>query len=310
MQTDLAVIGGSETHRLILSQAPPGRGSRIKNFFAIRKKLGRIKTPFGKSSPIFQIRINSDGRANDFLLLCRHGDKGYQIAAPFVNYRANLYALKQLGVTKIIAWSGPGALKKKYRVGELVLPDDLVDETKKREDTFFKNTGLGFVRQYPVFCPTLTGYLKKVLRERLIKFQSGGTYVCTEGPRLETPAEIKKFVSFGGDLVGMTLAPEVFLAKELEICYTALCYVSNYAEGVYPGKKTFKPGVLFEGLLDGLDRKKLDETLNLFPQIFAKIIKAIAQPPKPKINCQCQSYLERYRKSGLINKDWYKNFRD
>ncbi|MCK5579078.1 MAG: MTAP family purine nucleoside phosphorylase [Planctomycetes bacterium] len=292
MPIDFAIIAGSEAHRLIKN------GS-----FPVTKKSGRIPTPFGRSSPIFQARTAS---RHDYLILCRHGDRGYQIAAPFVNYRANLYALKKLGVRQIIAWSGPGALRKKYRIGRLVLPDDLIDETKKREDTFFKNTGLGFVRQHPVFCRDLTGHLKKVLRASRTGFSVGGTYVCTEGPRLETPAEIKKFLTFGGDLVGMTLAPEVFLAKELEICYTALCYVTNYAEGIGPKKKSFQPGVLFEGLLGAPDKRRLNKTLNGFSGIFNQIVESIDRAAGQKKSCHCQKYLERYRKSGMIKGDWRK----
>ena len=95
--------------------------------------------------------------------------------------------------------------------------------------------------------------------------------MCTQGPRLETPAEIKKYKSYGCDLVGMTLVPEVFLAKELEMCYSAICYVTNYAEGIVD--RPFKAGELFEGLSNDADRKAVEKAVSKFPIIFGEIAK-------------------------------------
>ena len=138
-----------------------------------------------------------------------------------------------------------------------------------------------------------------------IYFSDKGTYVCTQGPRLETPAEIKKYKSYGGDLVGMTLVPEVFLAKELELCYASICYVTNYAEGIVD--RPFKAGELFEGLSDNTERKTVEDNVSKFPTIITNIAKNIKQQ---KIICQCQSSMERYKKRGDIGTDWHDWIKD
>jgi 5'-methylthioadenosine phosphorylase len=234
------------------------------------------------------------------LFLSRHGEKGYSLSAPFVNYRANIYALKELGVKQIISWSGPGAISTFYQIGEYVLVDDIVDETHGRESTFYKNQGIGFIRQSPVFCPTLRECMKNSLKNLKISFSDKGTYVCTQGPRLETPAEIRKYKMYGGDLVGMTLVPEVFLAKELELCYAAICYVTNYAEGIVT--RPFKSGELFEGLSTDAERKAVENAVSRFPIIIKEIAKNIT---RQKILCPCQSLMERYKRRGDIGPDWH-----
>ncbi|HET6455326.1 MAG TPA: MTAP family purine nucleoside phosphorylase, partial [Armatimonadota bacterium] len=180
----LAIIGGSQAYKLILSG----------------QELSPVKTPFGESQPALRLD-------NGTIFMSRHGKNHYSIAAPWVNNRANIWALKELGTTHIVSWSGPGAIDETLEIGQFVIPDDIIDETKAREYSFFKGTGWGFVRQNPVFCPTLTLAMFDVMAELGLKCRSGGTYVCTEGPRLETPAEIRKFKLFGGHMVGMTLVP-------------------------------------------------------------------------------------------------------
>ncbi|HHT9130469.1 MAG TPA: phosphorylase family protein, partial [Candidatus Brocadiaceae bacterium] len=165
---------------------------------------------------------------------------------------------------------------------------------------FYKDRGIGFIRQSPVFCPSLRESTKKSLGNLKINFSDKGTYVCTQGPRLETPAEIRKYKSYGGDLVGMTLAPEVFLAKELELCYAAICYVTNYAEGIID--RPFKAGELFEGLSSDIDREAVETAVSQFPLVIGEIAKNIKQQ---KVICQCSSLMERYRKRGDIGPDWH-----
>ncbi|MBE0606115.1 MAG: MTAP family purine nucleoside phosphorylase, partial [Deltaproteobacteria bacterium] len=202
----------------------------------------RVRTPYGLSNPVHLC----EKAGFRFLFLSRHGEKGYGKTAPYVNYRANIYAAKSLGVTRIVAWTGPGAIARKFRPGDLVLPDDLLDFTRNRPSTFYEGKGIGFLRQFPVFCEPLRealrsawgsregGYRGEALRSGaqrrgVGKFHFGGTYACTEGPRLETPAEVRFLARAGADLVGMTLCPEAFLARELEICYAPVAYVTNYA---------------------------------------------------------------------------------
>lgn len=277
-----AVIGGSQAYRFLTGNAHAER-------------IGERETPFGKSQPIFLLRKPT----GSFLFLPRHGEKGYSIAAPFVNYRANIYALKDLGVTQVVSWSGPGAITTNYRIGQFVIVDDVIDETRRRPTTFFERGGLGFVRQNPVFCPHLREALAETLSRLKLDFVSAGTYVCTEGPRLETPAEIRKYSMCGAHLVGMTLVPEVFLAKELEICYAALCYVTNYAEGLRP--RQFQPGVLFEGLSDENERKAVEASVGNFPRIM-DLLAALVSEKSP--NCKCGQTMQRYRDRGDIGENW------
>ncbi|UCC67411.1 MAG: phosphorylase, partial [Armatimonadota bacterium] len=131
-----AVIGGGGAHEV------------LKAHTHNVKRLGPVPTPFGLSGALYRVRI---GDAH-FLFLPRHGDTGYEIAAPWVNYRANIYALKENGVSYIMSWSGPAALDNSLNIAEYVLPNDLIDETRGRESSFYKGTGLGFIRQHPVFC--------------------------------------------------------------------------------------------------------------------------------------------------------------
>lgn len=278
-----AVVGGSQAFKILQSSSG-------------RETLGPCETPFGNSQPVHLFH----GDGVDYLFMSRHGETGYSTAAPFVNYRANIYALKSLGVSRIVAWSGPGALSTDYVIGQFVVIDDMIDETRSRPSTFFEKGGLGFIRQNPVFCPHLRSLLEKTLDGfRDVKFSIGGTYVCTEGPRLETPAEIRKFSLYGAHLVGMTLAPEVFLARELEMCYAALCYVTNYAEGIRD--KGFQPGVLFEGLASKAEMEQVGRTVGRFPAIIQTVAAAASAS---SAGCSCAQSMQRYRDRGDIGENW------
>lgn len=261
-------------------------GSRLKPF-------GRIQTPFGPSQAVHLLEDSG------VLYMSRHGEKSYEVSAPFVNYRANIWALKELGVERIVSWSGPAAMDESFQIGQILVPADLIDETRQRKQTFFERLGLGFIRQSPTFCPHLSSALEAVCRKRIGECRSDAVYVCTEGPRLETAAEIRKFRVFGGHLVGMTLVPEAFLAKELEMCYAPLCYVTNYAEGVRP--REFRPGVLFEGLLDDSEQRVVDEAIAALPDIAMAAFSALSGQPR---ECSCGQAMERYRRRGDIGDDW------
>lgn len=230
--------------------------------------------------------------------MSRHGEREYEITAPWVNYRANIWALKDRGATSIIAWSGPGSLNPALLPGSYALPDDLLDETQGRESSFYVGTGLGFVRENPVFCPTLRGAARAGFEGMGVTWHNGGTYACTQGPRLETPAEIRRLRLFGADLVGMTLAPECFLARELEMCYLPICYVTNLAEGV--AHREYREGVLFEGLLSPAEAKAVEEAVSGFP----RLITAVAGHLQEREDCPCRRAMERYRRSGRIGEDW------
>ena len=280
----ILLLGGSGAYSL-----PEGSlGSRLGT--------RNVRTPYGASAPI-HLYERKDFR---FLFLSRHGELRYEKTAPFVNYRANIYAAKKLGVERIISWSGPGILSKAYRPGDLALPDDLLDFTRSRPSTFYEGKGIGFLRQYPVFCETLRGALRSAWGSREGgRFHFGGTYACTEGPRLETPAEIRFLALAGADLVGMTLCPEAFLARELEICYAPVAYVTNYAEGVR--KMPYRRGALFEGMLPPGEAAAVEAAKNAIPGIAIAAARAIAGEER---DCPCAVSMERYRTRGVIGPDF------
>ena len=155
----------------------------------------------------------------------RHAS-GHSIPPHKINYRANIDALKKVGVTKIIATNSVGSMNEDMPPGSFVIPDDFLDFSQDRVKTFYEDKVVHIDVTEP-YCPSLRDILDKSGDVIL-----GGTYVCTEGPRFETPAEIKMFKMLGGDLVGMTGVPEVTLAREREICYNSICIVSNFASGI------------------------------------------------------------------------------
>jgi 5'-methylthioadenosine phosphorylase len=278
------IIGGSGAYDLAIEEL--GR----------EKETVTITTPYGDASPIRILEV--DGNTVGFL--SRHGVRGYDVTAPFINYRANIYAAKELGAERILSWSGPGAIHPSFHPGEFILPDDLIDLTRSRPSTFFQNKGIGFIRQNPVFCPEIRKSFQESMNELGTPCHPGGTYVCTQGPRLETPAEIRSMKLMGGDLVGMTLVPESFLARELEICYAPLCYISNYAEGVRP--LPYEKGVLFEGTLPAEDHKQVERALKLFPPIIKKTLLHLDRLVR---SCPCKDAMLRYKKRGNIQEDWH-----
>ncbi len=279
----LGVIAGSAAHHVLagLGVAEPD--------------LAPVQTPFGPSSPLVRARVGGQ----EAVVVTRHGSGHYSLAAPFVNYRANLYALKDRGVTQVIAWSGPGAIDVTLAIGQYVLPEDVLDETHGRAGTFFEGTGLGVIRQSPVFCPRLQAALERAAHDENRPLRRGGTYVCTQGPRLETPAEIRKYRVLGADHVGMTLCPEVFLAHELEICYAAILYITNYAEGLKPAAS--QPDRLFGGLMSPEEERAQREAVEALPTVIGRAVRLLSSTHEP---CTCQSSMERYRRSGRIGSDW------
>ena len=276
----IAVIGGSGAYHLLADQV-----------LGKEKKCLSLDTPYGASAPIHHF-ISDD---LEFLFLSRHGETDYSLTAPFVNYRANIHALKECGVRRIIAWSGPGIINTAFKPGDFVVPHDIIDETRNRATTFFDNTGVGFIRQSQPFCPQIARTLHDVLHDSGLPHYEQAVYACTEGPRLETPAEIRKLRILGADLVGMTLAPEAFLAREKEICYTPFCYLTNYAEGVKP--REFKKGELFEGMQTEEEKKHVDASIQKFPALIRAVFESLKEEERA---CDCSEALRRYKNKGMI----------
>lgn len=181
--------------------------------------------------------------------LPRHAS-GHSIPPHKINFRANIDALKNIGVTKIVATNSVGSMNEEMPPGSFVIPDDFLDFSQDRAKTFYEDKVVHIDVTEP-YCPNLRDVLAKSGNVIL-----GGTYVCTEGPRFETPAEIKMFKMLGGDLVGMTGVPEVTLAREREICYNSICIVSNFASGISEEELTIDE--VFEMMAE-----KKDELLEL-----------------------------------------------
>ncbi len=183
-----------------------------------------IKTPFGKPSDTITIgRLEGVGIA----FLPRHG-KGHRISPTEIPVRANIYALKSLGVEHIIAINSAGSFKEEIKPGDLLIPDQLIDRTRSRVNTFF---GEGIVAHIPFakpFCPVLNQTLYQAAKEVGVNVHPQGTYVVMEGLAFSTRAESRLYRSWGADIIGMTALPEAKLAREAEICYAIIACVTDY----------------------------------------------------------------------------------
>ena len=187
-----------------------------------------VETPFGNvEAAVGQLA----GR--ELVFLNRHGPD-HVLPPHLVNYRANIWALREFGVRKIIATAAVGSLAKRFRLGDLVFPDQFLDFTKSRLQTFYEggSQGVLHVDMTEPYCGDVRRVMTAAAQQLGITVQDGACYVCTEGPRFETPAEIRMFQQLGGELVGMTSVPEVVLARELGMCYAAIGMVTNEAAGI------------------------------------------------------------------------------
>ena len=183
-----------------------------------------ISTPFGPPSDrIVTGTLNGVGIA----FLPRHG-KGHRLSPTELPARANIYALKTLGVERIISISAVGSLKESVRPLDLLVPDQLIDRTRSRKDTFFGNGIVAHVGFAEPFCPALSEVLAQSARDQKASVHIGGTYVVMEGPQFSTRAESQLYRSWGASVVGMTALPEAKLAREAEICYATLALVTDY----------------------------------------------------------------------------------
>lgn len=188
----------------------------------------KVETEYGSVS--LKIGVYKD---IEVAFLARHGE-GHAVPPHKVNYRANIKALKKLGVERVIATAAVGSLNLDMKPGELILVDQFLDFTKNRPSTFFEDglNGVVHVDMTDPYCADLRNIIVNAAKKAKIDIKNGATYVCTEGPRFETPAEIKMYTILGGDLVGMTSVPEVVLAREAEMCYASIAMVTNFAAGI------------------------------------------------------------------------------
>ncbi len=183
-----------------------------------------LKTPFGDPSDNFIV-----GRLEGIkvVFLPRHG-KGHRIQPSSVNFRANIFGLKKLGVQWIIGVSAVGSMKESICPGDMVVPNQFIDQTKGRPSTFFSDGIVGHISFADPVCPVLSPILCEAGKKAGATVHQGGTYICIEGPQFSTRAESKLFRTWGVDVVGMTNVPEAKLAREAEICYSSIAFATDY----------------------------------------------------------------------------------
>ncbi|MGC3974641.1 MAG: S-methyl-5'-thioadenosine phosphorylase [Nitrospira sp.] len=184
----------------------------------------RLRTPFGAPSDAIVVGVLG-GMGVAFL--SRHG-RGHRINPSTINYRANIYALKSLGVTQVISISAVGSMKESIEPGHVVLPDQFIDLTKRRISTFFDEGIVAHVGFSEPVCSSLADILAEAGRSVGATLQRGGTYVCMEGPQFSTKAESRLYRQWGVDVIGMTNMPEAKLAREAELCYATMALATDY----------------------------------------------------------------------------------
>jgi 5'-methylthioadenosine phosphorylase len=200
-------------------------GSGLYDIEGLRKVKERsVRTPFG--TPSDKVVLGElDGIRIAFL--SRHG-RGHRINPSEINYRANIYALKSLGVQRVISVSAVGSMKESIKPGDVVLPDQFIDFTKRRTSTFFEGGIVAHVAFGEPICATLATDLLASARSVGATVHRGGVYLCVEGPQFSTKGESRLYRQWGVDVIGMTNMPEAKLAREAELCYATVALVTDY----------------------------------------------------------------------------------
>ncbi|XP_064625345.1 S-methyl-5'-thioadenosine phosphorylase-like [Lineus longissimus] len=235
-----------------------------------------VETPFGKTSDCL---IKGTIKGVDCILLARHGKK-HTISPTNVNFRANLWALKNLGCTHILVTTACGSLQEDKKPGEIVILDQFIDRTQKRVQTFYDGEhdefrGILHLPLHEPFCPHTSKILQTSAKTLNIDHHNTGTMLSIEGPRFSSRAESKLFHSWGADCINMTTVPEVILAKELGICYAALALVTDYDSWRDKGEHVSVEGVL--SIMKGNAMKAKKILCDAIPQIGQQDWTAILQ---------------------------------
>lgn len=184
-----------------------------------------IDTPFGKTSDSITVGMF---RGKKVAFMPRHGKK-HTIPPHLINFRANIWAFKEMGIKRIIAPSAVGSLKKELKPGDFALPTQFIDFTKSRKYSFFEEAKVIHISVADPFCPELQNAVSKAADKMNIKMHKNCTYVCIEGPRFSTRVESKFYKEvIGADIIGMTLVPECQLAREAQMCYVSVSTVTDY----------------------------------------------------------------------------------
>ncbi|HKQ50049.1 MAG TPA: S-methyl-5'-thioadenosine phosphorylase [Phycisphaerae bacterium] len=263
----IGLIGGSGLGHALLQE--------------VKGQERRFSTPFGEPSSAI---IMADWEGAKIAFLPRHGP-GHTIPPTAVPYRANIYALKSVGVTHIIASGATGSLREEIRPRDLVVVDQVIDKTTQRASSFFDEQGIAAHAEFSEpFCPTLRKALLAAGEALELTIHDGGTYVCMEGPAFSTVAESRMHRSWGGDLIGMTCMPEAKLAREAEICYAMLALPTDY-----DCWRPHEPGVDKRALLAEILHNMEAATENSIRLIRSAVRSLVSIPPPA---CACQSALE------------------
>jgi len=208
-QAEIGIIGGSGLY------AMPG----LKN-----PQQLEVTTPFGDPSDVF---MAGELEGRQVVFLARHG-RGHRILPTDLNFRANIFAMKKLGVERIISVSAVGSLKLEHKPTEFVVPDQFIDRTTQRRSTFFGDGIVGHVAFGDPVCATVAKAIQHGAQTAGVVAKSGGVYVCMEGPQFSTRAESNLYRSWGADIIGMTNLQEAKLAREAELCYVTVAMVTDY----------------------------------------------------------------------------------
>ncbi len=259
MQAEFGVIGGTGLYDPNL----------LKNIQEIT-----VDTPYGKPSDAITVG-ELGGKSVAFLP--RHG-KNHTIRPTDINVRANIFALKKLGVKRLLAPSTVGSLREEYHPGEIVFTDQFIDRTTRREQSFYTSAEnkVCHITVADPMCPELHKTLVTIAKDMQIKMHETGTYVCIEGPRFSTKAESRMYRQWGADIVGMTLVPECVLAREAEICYASISTVTDY--------DVWKDHVVSIDEIKTVMKKNIENVKHL-------ITETIAKTPSECI-CQCDKALK------------------
>jgi len=234
----------------------------------------RVTTPFGDPSDAF---ILGDLEGRKVAFLARHG-RGHRILPSELNFRANIYAMKKLGVERILSVSAVGSLKEEHKPGDFVVPDQFIDRTFHRISTFFGDGIVGHVAFGDPVCATVAKAIFEASKSEGVVAKPTGTYVCMEGPQFSTRAESNLYRSWGADVIGMTNLQEAKLAREAEICYATAAMVTDY-----------------DCWREGHDDVTIDQIVKVMHQNAAnagRVVKAaVASMPRER-KCPCTSALQ------------------
>ena len=237
------------------------------------RKTKKVQTPFGKPSDSYKIGAISE---REIVFLPRHGEQ-HSIPPHRVNYRANVWGFRELGVERIISISAVGGISPQLEPGTIVVPDQIIDMTSNREATFHEGDNAVHIDFTEPYCREMRRSIIEARKTKGIGIRESGTYVCVNGPRLETRAEIQFFSRIGADIVGMTAMPEAALAREVELCFGGISVVTNYAAGVKE---------------ESLRAKEVGEVMKAVMVNLGAFLEAILHAIPHERTCDCKNALK------------------